>query len=259
MSCGSCHNPGLAWSDGLSTAIGSGANHLARRTPTIPNLAWASALFWDGRADTLEQQAVGPIQAPGEMNNSMPMLVSMIGDLPGYRDAFAAAFPGEPISGKTIAKAIATFERTIVSGQAPFDQAAKRGFVTFNTTAHCSACHSGWRFTDDSFHDIGLPDADLGRGELVPGVEPLLHAFKTPGLRNIADRAPFMHNGSIKTMTGVINHYKDGFVQRPSLSDDIRKLELNSQDVSDLEAFLKTLSSADAPIAMPVLPAMEIN
>jgi cytochrome c peroxidase len=270
MSCASCHNPGLSWSDGLPTAIGSGANHLTRRSPSILNLAWAEALFWDGRADSLEKQALGPIQAPGEMNNSMPMLVSMISDLPGYREAFATAFADEPISAKTIAKAIATFERTVVSGQSPFDRwiagedtaiedAAKRGFVTFNTKAHCAACHGGWRFTNDSFHDIGLPDADLGRGALMPAIAQLSHAFKTPGLRNIAERAPYMHDGSVKTLTAVVHHYDGGFLQRPSLSDEIHKLDLTEHEVTDLVAFLKTLSSKDATIAVPSLPTMEIN
>lgn len=270
MSCSSCHNPGLSWGDGLPTGIGSSANHLGRRSPTILNLAWAEALFWDGRANSLEEQAVGPIEAPAEMNQSMPMLVSMIGGIQGYRDAFDAAFPGEPISAGTIAKAIATFERTVVSGEAPFDrwiageekainESAKRGFVTFNTKAHCAACHSGWRFTDDSFHDIGLPDKDLGKGQLVPGVEPLLHAFKTPGLRNIAARAPYMHNGSVSTITEVIRHYDHGFLQRPSLSSEIFHLNLTDREISDLVEFVKTLTSTDAKIDVPVLPTTEIN
>ncbi len=270
MSCASCHNPGLSWGDGLATGVGSSANKLGRRSPTILNLAWADALMWDGRAGSLEQQATGPIEEPGEMNQSMPRLLTTLGDIPGYRDAFKIVFPGEPISATTIAKAIATFERTIVSGQAPFDRwidgdegaiddAAKRGFVMFNTKANCSACHSGWRLTDDSFHDIGLPDQDLGRGKLVAGVEPLQHAFKTPGLRNIAGRAPYMHNGSVATMTEVIRHYNDRFVQRPSLSAEIFKLNLTERDVGDLVAFLKTLTSTDAKITVPVLPTMETN
>lgn len=270
MSCASCHNPGLSWGDGLATGVGSAANKLGRRSPTILNLAWAEALMWDGRAGSLEEQATGPIEASVEMNQSMPRLVTTLGDIPGYRVAFNFAFPGEPISGKTIAKAIATFERTIVSGQAPFDRwiegdekaiddAAKRGFVTFNTKANCSACHSGWRFTDDSFHDIGLPDGDLGKGKLVQGVEPLLHAFKTPGLRNIAGRAPYMHNGSVSTMSAVIRHYDDGFVQRPSLSAEVYKLKLTDGEVHDLVAFLKTLTSTDPAVAVPILPTMEVN
>ncbi len=270
MSCASCHNPSLSWGDGLPNGIGSAANKLGRRSPTILNLAWASAMGWDGRADTLEQQAVGPIQAPGEMNQSMPKLLTTLATIPGYRDAFEAAFPGEPVSEKTIGKAIATFERSVVSAKAPFDrwidgdetaipEAAKRGFVTFNTKANCAACHSGWRFTDDSFHDIGLPDADLGRGKIVEGVDLLMHAFKTPGLRNIAGRGPYMHNGSIRAMTAVIEHYDHGYTQRASLSTEIRALHLTETDVLELVAFMQTLTSKDPAIELPTLPTEAMN
>ncbi len=270
MSCATCHNPSLSWGDGLPTAIGSAANHLERRSPSLLNLAWADALMWDGRAGSLEEQATGPMQAPGEMNQTMPKLIAILAGISGYRAAFQAAFPGEGITEKTIGKAVATYERTIVSGDAPFDKwikgdetaiddAAKRGFVTFNTTGHCSACHSGWRFTDDSFHDIGLPDNDLGRGKLVEGVEPLRHAFKTPGLRNIALRAPYMHNGSVATLPAVVRHYDGGFTKRPSLSAEVYKLNLSTKEVEDLVAFMKTLSSADATIAVPVLPTAEVT
>ena len=270
MSCATCHNPALSWGDGLPTGVGSSANKLGRRSPSILNLAWASAMFWDGRMDTLEQQAVGPIQAPGEMNQSMPKLLTTLATIPGYRDAFAAAFPGEKVTEKTIGKAIATFERTVVSAKAPFDRwiegdetaisaDAKRGFVTFNTKGNCAACHSGWRFTDDSFHDIGLPDADLGRGAIVEGVEPLKHAFKTPGLRNIAGRGPYMHNGSVRTMTEVIRHYDRGFVQRASLSSEVHALHLTETDVRDLVAFMQTLTSKDPAIEVPALPTEAMN
>ena len=270
MSCASCHNPSLAWGDGLATAVGSAGNHLPRRSPTILNLAWAETLFWDGRAETLEEQAVGPIQAAGEMNQAMPKLLASLKAMPDYRDDFEAAFPGEAISQVTVAKAIATFERTVVSAKAPFDRwiegddhaidaSAQRGFVTFNGKAHCAACHSGWRFTDDSFNDIGLPGADLGRGALVNGVEPLQHAFKTPSLRNVSRRAPFMHDGSVATLTEVIHHYDGGFEKRPSLSADIFKLALSDQEVNDLVAFMKALTSDDAMPQVPVLPTKVVD
>lgn len=270
MSCASCHNPGLSWGDGLPTGVGANAKRLARRSPSILNLAWAEALMWDGRAETLEAQATGPIEEPAEMNQSMSTLLVSLGNLPGYRTAFAAAFPGEPISATTIARAIATFERTVVSGKAPFDRwiegdttaiddAARRGFIAFNTKGNCAACHGGWRFTDDSFHDIGLDSDDPGRGRIVPGVEPLRHAFKTPGLRNIAERGPYMHDGSIKTLPAVVRHYDGGFRQRPSLSDQVYKLNLSERDVGDIVAFLKTLSSVDAPVTVPALPTESID
>jgi len=265
MSCATCHNPALSWTDGLPTNAGFRGQRLVRHTPTILDLAWAELLQWDGRADSLEVQASGPIQNPDMMNMPLPRLVVALGEIPAYRSAFAEAFPGEPISPSTIAKALAAFERVVVSGQAPFDQwlagdesaisvSAKRGFVLFNTKAHCSACHSGWRFTDDSLQDVGLKDDDLGRGQLIPGVEALLHAFKTPSLRNIAERAPYMHNGSIPTLTDVVRHYTNGFVRRPSLSPEIHRLTLTDPEVEDLVAFLKTLTSPDAKIAVPALP-----
>jgi cytochrome c peroxidase len=262
MSCASCHNPDLAWGDGLPTGIGSASNRLDRRSPTLLNLAWAQLLFWDGRADTLEEQAVGPIQNPNEMTNTIPHLVDQLHDVPSYRAQFAKAYPNEPISGATIGKAIATFERSIVSAQGPFDRwiegdegaigdAAKRGFITFNTKGHCSACHSTWRFTDDSFHDIGLKDGDIGRGKLVDGVEILRHAFKVPGLRNVAQRAPYMHNGSLPTLDAVIRHYNDGFVYRPSKSVEIHPLNLTNPEIQDLVAFLEALTSADPKVSVP--------
>ncbi len=265
VSCATCHSPDLAWGDGKPTGVGHAGNRLDRRSPTILNLAWAELLFWDGRAGTLEEQAVGPIQNPDEMNQTMPKLVSLLGSVSGYKAAFAAAFPNEPISPNTIAKAIATFERAVVSAMAPFDrwiagdenaidEAAKRGFVLFNTKAHCSACHSGWRLTDDSFHDIGLREGDLGRGKLIPGVEILRFAFKTPGLRNIAERGPYMHNGTIASLTDVVRHYNDGFTFRPSLSVEMHRLKLNTQEIEDIVAFLQTLSSPDPVVTAPTLP-----
>ena len=264
MSCATCHNPDLAWGDGLPTGLGVADNRLDRRSPTLLNLAWAQLLFWDGRADTLEEQAVGPIQNPAEMANTMPHLVETLGGIANYRTRFAKAYPNEAISAATIAKAIATYERTIVSAQAPFDRwiagdegaigdAAKRGFVSFNTKARCAACHSGWRFTDDSFHDIGLKDEDIGRGKLIEGVEILRHAFKVPGLRNLTQRAPYMHNGSVPTLTAVIQHYNDGFVYRPSKSVEIRQLHLSDTEIADLVAFLETLTGPDPKVTAPAL------
>jgi cytochrome c peroxidase len=268
MSCASCHQPGLAWGDGRRTGVGSAGNDLTRRTPTILNLAWGEMFFWDGRADTLEEQALAPIQNPLEMNMPLPRLVEVLNGVKAYRAAFNAVFPGEGVSPATIGKALATFQRGVVSAVAPFDrwvtgdekaidESAKRGFVLFNTTARCSACHSGWRFTDDSFHDIGLPDSDLGRGKVVEGVELLRHAFKTPSLRNVAQRAPYMHNGSVRTLDDVVHHYSTGFVFRPSKSPEMHRLNLTTRDVQDIVAFMNTLTSADPVMAAPDLPAKE--
>ena len=265
ISCATCHNPALSWGDGLPKAIGHGMQVLGRRTPTILNLAWSPALFWDGRAGSLEEQALGPIAAPGEMNMPLEQMVGKIRALPGYRSMFDKAYPNETIDEKTIAKAIATFERTVVSGKAPFDrwvegddravsEDAKRGFALFNGKANCAKCHSGWRFTDDSFHDVGIPGSDPGRGKLFQTVA-AMHAFKTPSLRNVERRAPYMHDGSEGTLEDVVELYAiGGRVRRPSLSPEIKPVNLTDQDKRDLVAFLKTLTSADRSIEIPSLP-----
>lgn len=268
ISCGTCHNPSFAWGDGLPKGIGHGMTVLGRRTPTILNLAWSESLMWDGRFETLEDQALGPMAAPVEMNQQMEAIVTELKSIPEYNTLFKVSFGGEGITIPNIAKAIATFERTVVSGIAPFDrwvagdkvaisESAKRGFDLFNNKANCVACHSGWNFSDDSFHDVGLPDKDIGRGEQLPDVAVMQHAFKVPTLRNSVERAPYMHDGSLKNLFSVVAHYNDGFTKRPSLSSEIYKLNLTDAEQNDLVAFLKTLSSQDAEVALPRLPAAD--
>lgn len=266
QACVSCHNPSFGWEDGHKTAVGENMLVLGRNSPTIINRAWGEIFFWDGRADSLEAQATGPITAPGEMNTPMDVLIARLKGISGYQNKFDEVFPGEGITEKNIAASIATFERTIVSAEAPFDrwvagdekaigEDAKRGFVLFNTKANCVSCHSGWTFTDDSFRDIGLAATDdVGRAKIVPGVPELQYAFKTPGLRNIDQRAPYMHDGSMATLEDVVRHYVDGGQQRPSLDAEIKPLALNDQEVKDLVAFMQTLTGQDRPMTLPVLP-----
>jgi cytochrome c peroxidase len=266
ISCASCHNPALDWGDALPRAIGHGMKVLGRRTPTVLNLAWAEAMFWDGRAGTLEEQALGPVEAAGEMNLPLHEMEAKLQAVRGYKPLFERAYPGEPISRKTVAKAIATFERSVVSADAPFDkwikgedraisEPAARGFALFNGKANCAACHSSWRFTDDSFHDIGLAGADRGRGAVLPEIEVSQFAFKTPTLRNVDRRAPYMHDGSVSTLEEVIDLYdRGGHVGRSSLSREIRPLKLTAQEKGDLLAFLRALTSADPGAVVPSLP-----
>lgn len=265
IACATCHNPSLGWEDGRPLGVGHHGSILTRHTPTILNVAWAEPLFWDGRADTLEEQVKAPISAVAEMNMPLDKAAEAVRDIPGYRAAFAAAFPGKAIDIETIAKAIATYERTVISGIAPFDrwvdgdknaisEPAKRGFAIFNTKAGCSSCHSGWRFSDDGFHDIGLPGNDMGRAMIMPGLTILERAFKTPTLRNIAQRPPYMHDGSLATLEAVIDHYNQGFVERPSLAPEIKRINLNDQEKADLVAFLQSLSSRDENVTAPIIP-----
>jgi len=126
--------------------------------------------------------------------------------------------------------------------------------VLFNTKAGCAQCHGGWNFTDFSFHDIGLPDADIGRGKFLPSIEKMQHAFKTPGLREIARRGPYMHDGSIPTLEAVVEQYDQGGVDRPSRSELIRPLGLTAQEKKQLVVFMQTLTSEPDPTTVPVLP-----
>lgn len=264
-SCASCHNPGFSWGDGLSKGVGAGGKQLERRSPTLLNLAWADLLFWDGRTDNLEQQALQPIAGPGEMNQPIDKMIGTVDGIDGYKALFARAYPGEPVNEKTVARAIATFERTLVSGQAPFDRwisgdesaisnAAKHGFDLFNGKAACAKCHSGWNFTDNGFHDIGLEGSDLGRGARLP-LAAMQFAFKTPTLRNADRRAPFMHDGSERTLEEVVEYYdRGGNVKRPSLAPEIVPLHLSTDEKRDLVDFLRTLTSVDKPMKFPLFP-----
>jgi cytochrome c peroxidase len=265
LSCASCHSPAYGWGDGQPVGVGHGMKQLGRRSPTIVNAAFGEIFMWDGRAGSLEEQALGPIQAGVEMNLPIEQLMSRLNGIPEYRPLFEAAFPGQGISSSTVAKAIATYERTVVSGRAPFDawiegdekavsDAAKRGFVLFNGKGNCAACHSGWNFTDDSFHDIGLETKDIGRGKFLTDVEKMQYAFKTPGLREITRRGPYMHDGSVPTLEAVVNAYDKPAVDRPSRSDRIKPLNLTFQEKEDLVTFMKTLTSDMDPTTVPVLP-----
>ncbi len=265
LSCASCHNPGYAWGDGQPVGVGHQMKNLGRRSPTIVNAAYGQIFMWDGRAGSLEEQALGPIQADVEMALPLEQLLKRLNSIGEYKPLFDAAFPGKGISGETIAKSIATYERTVVSARAPFDawiegdekaisESAKRGFMLFNTKAECNKCHSGWKFTDDSFHDIGLKSPDIGRGKFLDEIPKAQHAFKTPGLREISRRGPYMHNGSIATLEDVMEHYNQAGVERESRSDLIRPLGLNKQEMADLVDFMKTLTSDFDPTTVPPLP-----
>jgi cytochrome c peroxidase len=266
ISCASCHNPAFSWGDALPKGIGHGSKPVGRRTPTILNTAFAELLFWDGRAESLEEQALGPISAPGEMNLPADQLVSKIKSIRGYEERFSAAYPGEGISPQTIGKAIATFERTVISGRAPFDEwidgredaispSARHGFDIFMTKADCVKCHVGWNFTDNGFHDIGIRGDDLGRGKHLPDIEAVFYAFKTPTLRNVDHRGPFMHDGSEARIEDVVAFYnRGGDVARPSRALHVKPLNLNQAEIDALCDFLRTLTSNDGPVSIPTLP-----
>ena len=265
-SCATCHNPGLSWGDGLPRAIGEQGTPLPLRAPTLIDIAWLSVLGWDGKFPGIEEVTFIPIMGSTNMDLSEATAVARISSVPGYASAFAAAFGDGAVDRSRIEAAIATYERTLLSSPAPFDRwidgdeaaispAAKRGFVVFNRQGNCAACHSGWAFTDGSFHDIGSARGDdLGRGRMFPNSLKLRYAFKVPTLRDVARRGPYMHDGSIASLEAVIDLYDRGGIERPSRSPEIRTLHLSEQQKADLLAFLQTLTSPPEPVLVPVLP-----
>lgn len=266
MSCATCHSPAQRWSDGRARPIGSEGQDHPRRTPTVVNSAWLSALMWDGRAATLEAQAVLPLTAPHEMGNALPAIVGRLSGIAGYRALFSRAYGDEAVTAQRVADALASFQRTLVSPVAPFDRwvdgeedaidaQAREGFRLFTGKVRCVACHKGWRFTDDSFHDIGLDSADPGRGAHVPAeVVVMQHAFKTPSLRDLALEGPYMHDGSMQSLEDVIEHYERGGRQRPSLLPEMKAFELSAAERAALIAFLRTLDGGPLQVEAPPLP-----
>jgi cytochrome c peroxidase len=264
MSCATCHNPSFGWEDATQTSIGAQNTHLGRHSPTIVNSAWAKQFFWDGRASSLEEQASGPIENPDEMNLPMAEAVKRLKAVPAYQQWFKDVFGEEGITAGNITKSIATFERTIVTGQAPFDlwvegqesaltDEEKLGFTLFVGKAQCVNCHTGWNFTDKKFYDIGLFGDDVGRSDISKNEEDKF-SFKVPSLRNISQRAPYMHDGRFSTLQTVIVHYMSGGVIRPTVSDLMKPFTLTVDEINALEAFMLTLTGEDQPVTLPTLP-----
>jgi cytochrome c peroxidase len=266
MNCASCHNPSFGWEVPLKGAVGAQNTTLARNAPTVLNQAWVGPdHFWDGRAHSLEDQAKGPIEAAVEMNLSLTEAARRLKAIPDYDRWFSVVFPGVGVTAETIVKAIATFERTVVSGYAPFDawidgdkdaisEQAKRGFVLFNGKARCTNCHQGWNFTDKKFHDVGIATTDIGRALIEPDNPKARHAFKTPGLRDITQRAPYMHDGSVPDLEAVVARYAAIGTDRPSLATELEKIELTPHEIADIIAFMKTLTGRNGTVSLPILP-----
>ncbi len=259
-SCATCHVPQLGWSSNEARSLGDSGRPTQRKTQTLLGIGHARPPFdWDGRHATLEAQAVSSIGI-GSMsmfNTGKEVRVDdIIARLRGngrYPAMFAKAMPGAAITLDNVVIALSAFERSIEPPQAPFDrwiagdeaaisEAAKRGFVVFNEQGNCIGCHRGWRFTDDDFHDVGTSTTDRGRGGELKNQRFLQFAFKTPTLRSVALRAPYMHDGSMATLREVIDHYEKGGIDRPSRSPMMHPLDLTEQDKTDLVAFLETLT-----------------
>ena len=294
IACASCHAPSHAFADprGAATSAGVGGALGARNAPTVLNAAFLASQFWDGRAATLEEQAVQPLVNPIEHGFADPAaVVAKLASLAEYGPLFAAAFGSPRPTIEGVGRAIASFERTLISFDAPIDrflagdaeaisEPARRGWELFNAKARCNTCHGRIDalplFTDDAFHNIGvgvdridfaavarraeaavaagtsvdalaLADAEasaLGRF-LVTRESRHLGAFKTPPLRNLTLTAPYMHDGSEKTLRGVVDFYDRGGNANPYLDGGMRPLALSEQEKADLVALLESFTSSD--------------
>lgn len=282
IACANCHNPDLAWADGMRVAVGHNRQLGTRNTPTLLNIAYATTFFWDGRAKTLEEQALGPIQNPAEMHSSSKLAIKRIKKVKGYQAYFEKAFGDKIITEEKILKAIATFERTLISPKSKFDNfvlgknkkalsdSEVRGLHLFRTKANCINCHNTPYFSDNKFHNLGLTYygrkyEDLGL-YLTTKKNEDVGKFKTPTLREVSETKPYMHNGLFPQLENVVMMYNGGMgVEKPKgeqindpkfpkKSEMIQKLNLSDEEVQDIAAFLRTLHSYKYKMRPPELP-----
>ncbi len=254
IACSSCHDPVKGWSDADEVAIGDQGRKGPRNSPTILNSAYQYIYFWDGRAKSLEEQALGPIQAHVEMNLDPKEAVKKLQQNTTYQQMFQKAFPKEGITVKTLAKAIATFERTIVSGESRFDKwiagdtsklsdKEAKGFTTFLDKGNCTICHNGFSFSDQSFNNVGIDNGDTGRKAVKKRA--FWHgAFKTPTLRNIENSAPYFHDGSVKSLEEAVTICVEGGRDKNATNKANLLVDkhLTKDEIKEIVSFLKTLS-----------------
>ncbi|MBQ0117618.1 MAG: cytochrome-c peroxidase [Flavobacterium sp.] len=282
IACASCHDPALAWGDGKPVSHGHDRQAGIRNSKSLLNVAYTTPLFWDGRAQTLEEQIEFPVKDPAEMANHIDLATKSIKKVKGYKPLFKEAFGDEEITKERIIKAIATFERTITSKKSKFDLFVQgdakqlndkelTGLHLFRTKARCINCHNSGYFSDNQFHNVGLSyykrkyedlgvyarsqnRADLGK-------------FKTPSLRDVSKTGPYMHNGLFPTLRGVLNMYNAGMPNRivqkgyendpmyPRNSEILKVLNLNEEELHALESFLEAISTTvyrePAPEVLP--------
>jgi cytochrome c peroxidase len=266
LSCASCHKPELAFADGTQWNKGELGISLDRNTPTCLNVGFYANLFWDGRAASLEEQALKPIESDVEMNQSLDELERELAEIPGYVEQFRAVFDAEP-NRRDVAKALATYQRTLVAGRSPFDRyllgdenalsaEAKRGWELFRGDARCIECHHGPMLSDGLLHRMGVSEEDTGRA-LVTGDRDDRYRFRTPSLRNVARTGPYMHGGTFNSLEKVVTYYYRDAPQTttdglPTDAPDLRGQSYS--EIPDLVAFLESLTGELPDLTPPVLP-----
>lgn len=297
ISCASCHDPATGWAAPTQFGVGVGEQTGDRNSPVSYNRILSTLQFWDGRAESLEEQAVGPIANPIEMGNTHENAVKTLKSIPGYVLQFEAVFGSEGVSIDNVGKAIATFERMVATGPSPFDfqerlkpfkqfteddfeddpelkeqyqealtdaksqpmsESALRGQeLFFGKRVNCAACHVGANLTDEKYHNLGVgmdkEKPDWGRYEVTKKEEDK-GAFKTPTIRNVTQSAPYLHDGSAKTLMEVVELYNKGGVPNTWLSKEIKPLNLTQQEKEDLVAFMEACTGEFEAVEIGRLP-----
>jgi cytochrome c peroxidase len=291
LGCVTCHLPDQGWTTHTKLSPAYPSNKERRNSPTLINVAYNTSLIWDGRAPNLEKQALGPVKNPLHMNQNIDLLIQELDAVPGYRAGFRRAF-GTAVTAEGISKALAAFQRTLVTSDSPFDrymkgdsralsESARRGMDIYRGKGHCTLCHNGPNFSDQKFHNLGVPDPpymndpgvlvsirfdaqrmgikefwtlDRDPGRYLVTKKPQDRgAFKTPTLRNITETAPYMHNGSVDTLEEVVDFYDRGGGNEPGISKLLVPLGLTQKEKSDLIEFLKALTGEVPKVVKPDL------
>lgn len=255
VSCASCHKPELAFTDGRALSIGIDGRIVPRNSPTLANAAWSTSQFWDGGVPSLELQVIAPIENPLEMDNTLANAISTVAADPSYVSQFQQAYGRNP-DAYSFTRAIAAFERSLISADAPYDRfitgrepgalsaSARRGMeLFFGEKAECFHCHGSNLTSDFTFENNGLylNYADEGRARITQRSDDI-GRFKVPSLRNVELTAPYMHDGSIASLEAVIAHYESGGKGHPNQAPFVRPFSLSSQERADLLAFLRALT-----------------
>lgn len=263
MSCATCHAPDKGWADGLARSPGHAGKLLARNSQSVLNTAWYERLFWDGRAGSLEEQALAPLESPDEMRQDLAALEEELAGDDGYVRQFQQVFATRPTR-QGVARALAAFQRTLVARGSPLDRsllgdeaalspAARRGLDLFVGEAGCIRCHHGILLSDGKFHRLGVSHGDAGLAQ-VTGRREDRGKFRTPSLRNVAQTAPYMHDGSLATLTDVVEFYYRGAGQRDAegLPLDIEPLSGRSfSEIADLTALLEAMTGPLPDVSAP--------
>ena len=281
ISCASCHIPERSWTDGREKSMGHEQQLNKRNSPTLLNVWFYKRLFWDGRSNSLQDQAFSPINSETEMHSDMPEVVLKIRRMKGYKPLFVAAFGSPSIDPESITEALAIFQKTLVSRRAAFDSflmgnkramsdAALRGLDLFRTKARCMNCHNGTLLSDNDFHNTGLTNykdkhEDVGLYKFTKKAADV-GKFKTPSLRDVMRTRPWMHNGLFGNIDELLEMYSGGMHQPEPTSEQrsdtlfpktdrlIKQLDLTANEIKDIVAFLNSISTDPDKIAIPKLP-----